>query len=134
MASKIDQDEENTASSPNIIAPQETLTGAVPLLPIQRWFFDTNQPELHHFNQSFLLKIKQEISRAALETALGQLLQHHDVLRMHYKKSEQGWQQTYLPSYMGQHQLPLTVVDVSGLTAEQHKTPSPKSAKEPKPA
>ena len=45
-------------------AEQGAVTGAVPLTPIQRWFFEQELPEPQHFNQSRCLLAV----RAALES------------------------------------------------------------------
>ncbi|MEZ4732268.1 MAG: condensation domain-containing protein [Caldilineaceae bacterium] len=107
------------------MASQATQQGAAPLLPIQRWFFAANQPALHHFNQSFLLTVKQAVDLTLLARAIHALLQHHDALRFRYGKcageregegaadNELCWQQEYLAAYMGdENHIPLTVVDL----------------------
>ncbi len=87
-------------------APQvadETPTGEVPLLPIQRWFFETPMPNRHHWNQSVLLKPLVPIDQAALRQALQALVAHHDALRLRYRQSEGQWQQHYADP--GDHRL-----------------------------
>ncbi|MGW5692098.1 non-ribosomal peptide synthetase, partial [Streptomyces asiaticus] len=59
----------------------EPVTGALPLTPIQRWFFATHTVNPRHFNQSTLLELHQEPDEKALEGALAALLVHHDALR-----------------------------------------------------
>ncbi|MCD9120743.1 non-ribosomal peptide synthetase [Cupriavidus sp. UGS-1] len=70
-------------------------TGEVPLLPIQRWFFDTPIPNRHHWNQSVLLRPAAPIEQAALRKALRALVSHHDALRLRYRQSDGQWQQHY---------------------------------------
>ena len=41
-------------AAPPVGADQGLVTGAVPLTPIQQWFFERKLSEAHHYNQSFL--------------------------------------------------------------------------------
>ncbi|UXC39332.1 amino acid adenylation domain-containing protein [Cupriavidus gilardii] len=70
-------------------------TGQVPLLPIQRWFFETPMPNRHHWNQSVLLKPVGPIDPPALRQALQALVAHHDALRLRYRQFDGQWQQHY---------------------------------------
>ncbi|MFE3873982.1 non-ribosomal peptide synthase/polyketide synthase [Kitasatospora sp. NPDC059146] len=73
------------------------VTGAVPLTPIQAWFLTTPRAAHHHFNQSALLELGPDPDhpalRAALDTALNALLEHHDALRMRFTHDASGWHQ-----------------------------------------
>jgi amino acid adenylation domain-containing protein/non-ribosomal peptide synthase protein (TIGR01720 family) len=71
----------------------EPVTGSLPLTPIQRWFFTTHTVNPHHFNQSTLLELDQELDEAALERALTALLTHHDALRMRFTEDGGEWRQ-----------------------------------------
>ncbi|WP_249044250.1 non-ribosomal peptide synthase/polyketide synthase [Crossiella equi] len=79
-------------------AGQEPAVGAVPLTPIQDWFFQTYLANPHHFNQSALLELDPEVSVPALDTALDALLEHHDALRMLFEQIDGAWHQ-YNPPY-----------------------------------
>jgi non-ribosomal peptide synthase protein (TIGR01720 family) len=89
----------------------------VPLTPIQRWFFEQDFAEAHHFNQALLLEVRQAIAPAVLEEAVGHLLTHHDVLRLRFERTAAGWQQVdAAPDGV----VPFTVEDLSALPeAEQ---------------
>ena len=63
---------------------QGPVTGETPLLPIQHWFFDSEIPERHHWNQSVLLKPLQALDTTQLEGALHALVAHHDALRLSF--------------------------------------------------
>ncbi|HEY9629833.1 MAG TPA: amino acid adenylation domain-containing protein [Coleofasciculaceae cyanobacterium] len=76
---------------------QGLVTGSVFLTPIQRWFFEQNLPDPHHFNQAVMLQLPQQIDLTLLEQALQQLLSHHDALRLRFERTESGWQQSYAP-------------------------------------
>lgn len=91
-------------------ASQAVQDGYAPLSPIQRWFLDANQPQMHHYNHSFLWTVRTPISSALLESAIGTLLQHHDALRFRYKQDERGWQQQYLTP---KQYVPLEVIDLT---------------------
>jgi len=43
----------------DIQAEQGTVEGPLPLTPIQRWFFEQDLPEPHHWNQAVLLEVQQ---------------------------------------------------------------------------
>jgi len=74
---------------------QGALTGEVPLLPIQHWFFEENTNGNHHFNQSALLKINKEVSDEHLEETVKALVQRHDALRLSFQNTKAGWTQRY---------------------------------------
>ncbi|BAY99590.1 amino acid adenylation domain protein [Tolypothrix tenuis PCC 7101] len=69
------------------------VTGEVALTPIQHWFFAQNLPNPHHWNQSVLLEVRQNLDFQILEQVIKQLLQHHDALRSHFQLTENGWLQ-----------------------------------------
>ncbi|MFD0442088.1 phosphopantetheine-binding protein [Streptomyces indonesiensis] len=69
----------------------EPVTGALPLTPIQRWFFATHTVNPRHFNQSTLLELHQEPDEKALEGALAALLVHHDALRTRFTEHGGEW-------------------------------------------
>lgn len=95
------------------------VTGEVPLTPIQHWFFAQNLPEPHHWNQSVLLEVRQNLDFQRLEQVVKQLLQHHDALRSRFQQTENGWQQiNAAPDEI----VPVTRVDLSGRSeAEQEE-------------
>jgi amino acid adenylation domain-containing protein/non-ribosomal peptide synthase protein (TIGR01720 family) len=72
-------------------ASTEPVVGPVPLTPIQHWFFDTHTTNPHHFNQSVLVDLAQDVADDALEQALEVLLVHHDALRMRFEHVEGHW-------------------------------------------
>src|SRR5262249_15937244 len=76
-----------------IEAEQTVVSGPLPVTPIQRWFFEQNLPNPHHFNQAILLEIHQALNASLLESVIKQLLAHHDALRTRFKPEEAGWKQ-----------------------------------------
>ena len=79
--------------SGQVIAPQGAVTGAVELTPVQAAFFERNLAIPQHHNQVVLLELEAEVNSELLQEVVAHLLDHHDGLRMRYKRSENGWQQ-----------------------------------------
>ncbi len=111
-------DEVNTSSM--ILSEQGLITGSVPLTPIQHRFFAQNLQNPHHWNQTLLLEVEEKLDPSLLETAVRQLLIHHDALRLQFKQDSSSWQQ-FSPKSIPN--LTVTSVDLSKQTqAEQDKS------------
>jgi amino acid adenylation domain-containing protein/non-ribosomal peptide synthase protein (TIGR01720 family) len=78
-------------------AERRPVVGAVPLTPIQSWFFETHQINPRHFNQSMLVELTDELKEWALRRALNELVVHHDALRMRFERNNGQWQQYNAP-------------------------------------
>ncbi|WP_430015681.1 amino acid adenylation domain-containing protein [Microcystis protocystis FBCC-A270] len=74
---------------------QGLVTGEVPLTPIQKWFFEQNWPERHHFNQSILLEVPNNLQPDLLKQTISKLLYHHDALRLRFVQKGEQWQQNH---------------------------------------
>ncbi len=72
---------------------QTAMTGSAPLSPIQRRFFQLDQPDPHHYNQSVLLEVRQALDTDLLQRAVGEIVRHHQALGLRFKQEESGWQQ-----------------------------------------
>jgi len=70
--------------------------GEVPLTPIQRWFFDLELPEVHHWNQYVALPLRADVDTDALSDALQAAVDHHDSLRLRFRESNGGWGQSHV--------------------------------------
>ena len=102
-------------------ADQGMVTGAVPLTPIQHWFFEGNNPEPHHFNWANYLPAPSGVTVAELRLALGKLIEHHDALRMRFVQGADGVMAQFIAPL--DDDVPLTVVDLTGVpTGEQRAT------------
>ncbi|HEY1350155.1 MAG TPA: amino acid adenylation domain-containing protein, partial [Ktedonobacteraceae bacterium] len=101
-------------ASLSLVAPQEQLSGPVPLTPIQHWFFSQQLPAPHHFNQAEMLTLSDPLSPSHLAHALQALLRQHDALRLRFQPSAAGWLQHYAPPEPAP---PLAVVDLGALPA-----------------
>ncbi|WP_167366741.1 non-ribosomal peptide synthetase, partial [Xenorhabdus thuongxuanensis] len=84
-----------TLSTVTVVAEQGLLNGEFDLLPIQQDFFNQNLPCPHHWNQAFMIRLPGNISHAAIEQALIALAERHDMLRVHFVETEQGYRQCY---------------------------------------
>ena len=69
--------------------------GAVPLTPIQHWFFEQEIAASDHWNQSLVFEVPPDIDVDVLEEALHRVVLHHDALRLRFRRSADGWQQEY---------------------------------------
>jgi non-ribosomal peptide synthase protein (TIGR01720 family) len=61
---------------------QEIVEGDVPLTPIQKWFFEKEDHNRHHFNLVLLLKGRGGFDEKIIKPVFNQLIKHHDALRM----------------------------------------------------
>ncbi|MEM7304709.1 MAG: amino acid adenylation domain-containing protein, partial [Pseudomonadota bacterium] len=75
---------------------QEPVTGLIPLLPAQQWFFDQNLQYPEYWNQSLLLSIDRPLSETLLKQALDQLVKHYDTLRTRFFFKDGLWNQEIL--------------------------------------
>ncbi|HEX4954996.1 MAG TPA: amino acid adenylation domain-containing protein [Thermoanaerobaculia bacterium] len=81
-----------TAPGPSPAADQP-VTGSAPLTPIERWFFEQDFADPHHWNQAVLWQALAPIRPAALRSVLEAVLAHHDALRLRFERGEEGWRQ-----------------------------------------
>jgi hypothetical protein len=81
--------------SPALVAEQGTITGPVPLTPIQHWFLDQDIADRDHWNWSGMFGLVPDVDVATLARAADMLLAHHDALRMRlaFDPEEQAWTQ-----------------------------------------
>src|SRR5205807_1385898 len=86
-----------------VAAEQGPVVGAVPLTPIQRWFFATQAEAPEHFDQSVSLEVAEDLDVDALRAALAGLAEHHDALRLRFEHADGAWHQ---------HNAPVEAVDL----------------------
>jgi amino acid adenylation domain-containing protein/non-ribosomal peptide synthase protein (TIGR01720 family) len=108
-------------TAPTIQAEQEPVTGAIPLTPIQHWFFEQKLCEPHHWNQALLLEVRGVITPALLEQAVEHLLGHHDALRLLFTPTESGWQQVNA-GLDAVAAVPFSYIDLSQAPAAEQET------------
>jgi amino acid adenylation domain-containing protein/non-ribosomal peptide synthase protein (TIGR01720 family) len=85
--------------------------GSARLTPVQSYFFEQELAAPGHYNQSVLLEVDAAVGDAALEAALPAVLEHHDALRLRFRRSDAGWEQWHA----AQTGVVLERVDLSGL-------------------
>ncbi|MEL7002249.1 MAG: condensation domain-containing protein, partial [Bacteroidota bacterium] len=74
---------------------QDMVHGQFPLSPVQLYFFEHHKHHLNQYNQSFLIELKEERpDRSSLEDIISKIFQHHDMLRINFKMTEDGICQT----------------------------------------
>jgi amino acid adenylation domain-containing protein/non-ribosomal peptide synthase protein (TIGR01720 family) len=74
---------------------QARVTGSNLLTSVQKWFFEQDLPDAHHWNQAFLFEIPTSLETAILQQALQRVAEHHDAFRLRFTRSPSGWQQNY---------------------------------------
>ncbi|WP_100525568.1 non-ribosomal peptide synthetase [Mycobacteroides abscessus] len=104
-------------SEPIAIADHSVVTGEVELTPIQHRFFERNLADPHHWNQSVQLILNQELPTDILASAIGLLIEHHDVLRARFTQQDGRWRQTIMPAVLDTNFI--TAHDLSGVNDAQ---------------
>jgi|GEM_PF-1049508 len=82
---------------PTLKVDQGPVVGTSPLTPIQRWFFEQDLENRSHFNQGVLFRSEIGVKEEALRKSLQILINHHDVLRMRFKKDGDSYMQEFMP-------------------------------------
>ncbi|HYP22110.1 MAG TPA: amino acid adenylation domain-containing protein, partial [Actinomycetota bacterium] len=97
---------------------QGLVTGPVPLTPIQRWFFEKDPPEPHHFNQAMVVDLDPGFTPEIVREAVGLILEQHDALRARYTRDGDEWRQFVggLPD-----EVPFEHVDLRGLEGDDEE-------------
>ncbi len=60
---------------------QGVIEGEVKLTPIQYWFFNQNNTDINHYNQSIILHNKNGFDEIAVKKTFEKIIHHHDILR-----------------------------------------------------
>jgi amino acid adenylation domain-containing protein/non-ribosomal peptide synthase protein (TIGR01720 family) len=107
-----------TGTNISISAEQGLVNGTFFLIPIQRWFFEENFSNIHHYNQSVLLEVEPTFNPVFLEQAVQFLQQHHDLLRSQFIQESFRWKSTITEL---EQIAPFMVVDLSALLPESQK-------------
>ncbi|MBD3856574.1 MAG: amino acid adenylation domain-containing protein, partial [Acidobacteria bacterium] len=95
-----------------VTADQGIVTGALPLSPVQHWFFAQQSEEPAHWNMAWVLEAKQPVDPEKMKQVVGALSRHHDALRLRFIPHRSGWTQ----ELGGPDQpVPFTFIDLSHL-------------------
>lgn len=81
-------------AAPKQVAVQDKVAPFA-LLPVQRWFFEQNFAEPHHWNQSLMLEAASGIDAALLRRATEAVVDHHSALRLRFERVGDSLQQAY---------------------------------------
>ncbi|MBV8858951.1 MAG: amino acid adenylation domain-containing protein [Acidobacteria bacterium] len=106
------------SAAPAAEAEQGSVTGSLPLTPIQRRFFEQEPLDPHHYNQAVLLNVGEPLDAAHVARAVGLLVEHHDALRLRFTHGDGGWRQEVAGV---EGAAPFTHVDLSGLPAPDRR-------------
>ncbi|MEW9702943.1 amino acid adenylation domain-containing protein, partial [Paenibacillus sp. SI8] len=95
------------------IADQGEVTGTVQLTPVQRWFFERQQADPHHFNQAVMLHRPEGFDEASLRKTMRKVAEHHDALRMLFHDTGSGIEARYRGVNEGEL-FDLVIIDLQG--------------------
>ncbi|NIM15005.1 MAG: amino acid adenylation domain-containing protein [Candidatus Aminicenantes bacterium] len=70
------------------VPDQSTVTGTIPLTPIQQAFFQEQKIDRHHYNHAVMLYAEEGFDEEAVRTVFKKIQEHHDALRMTYKEEK----------------------------------------------
>ncbi len=102
-----------TTAAVAVETEQGILEGRFNLLPIQQQFFNWTFSDPDHFNQAFMQKIPGSVSVPTIQSALENLILHHDSFRLCFTQTPSGWQQTY---HLLAENNPLISLSIKGLS------------------
>lgn len=102
--------------SRGLSAEQGIITGTVPLSPIQQWFLEQNQEDVHYYNQAVLLEVPSDINIEFIKKATVILLEHHDALRLSFVVTNGLWHEEYKSLI---EVIPVYIEDISSLSREE---------------
>ncbi|KIN31506.1 hypothetical protein B4073_0839 [Bacillus subtilis] len=74
---------------------QEKITGTMPLTPPVKKFFEQNFYNVNYYNNAWYYDVYDELIIENVEKALNLVAEHHDGLRLRYKKDKNKWVQFF---------------------------------------
>jgi amino acid adenylation domain-containing protein/non-ribosomal peptide synthase protein (TIGR01720 family) len=92
--------------------PPRAAPGPVPLTPIQHAFFEREVPARQRWNQALLVEARPPLHPAALERAVAAVRDHHDALRLRFRREGAAWVQL---QGGGGGRAPVATIDLSAL-------------------
>lgn len=99
----------------HIAGAQQAAAGEVPLTPIQTRFFEVAAAEVDQWNQWVLLDLPSALTFDELRVSVAELFRVHDTLRLRFRRTEEGWEQSYVHSL---ERLPLEWVHATPASRE----------------
>ncbi|NTS40746.1 hypothetical protein HRG84_07485 [Flavisolibacter sp. BT320] len=79
------------AKAENDNTSEATILGTTPLLPVHHLFFEKQKKALHYWNQAIVFDVPENLNQDVLKRSIDYLITHHDVLRLGFEKTEDGW-------------------------------------------
>ena len=104
------------AGTTAVAAEQGIVTGAVPLTPVQEWFFAADPPVPQHYNQWLTRSLPGAHDAEQMRAALQAVLAQHDALRLRFARTDTGWRAHMAP--LGEDS-PFVRFDLGELTPQQ---------------
>jgi amino acid adenylation domain-containing protein/non-ribosomal peptide synthase protein (TIGR01720 family) len=95
--------------------PRPSAAGAIPLTPIQHWFFEQQLSDPSHWNQAFAFEVAAGTDAGRLERAVARVIEHHESFRLRFTRGAGGWTQRYGECTAP----PLRRVDLAHVTAAE---------------
>jgi non-ribosomal peptide synthase protein (TIGR01720 family) len=100
-------------STPAVLAEQGPVLGPAPLTPAQHWFFGLVLERPQHWNQAVTLDIPLHWTFEIVSRAMGQIVEHHDALRLRFARVGRTWRQWHDSAEPGQLVMRLQTEDVA---------------------
>lgn len=97
---------------------QGNCEGSIKPTSIMSWYFAQKFANPHHYTQSILLELKQNIDLNNLENAFSELIRHHDSLRINY--NSQTGELFYNSEYLNKH-FDIETYDLSAYTLDEQR-------------
>ncbi|WP_061336776.1 non-ribosomal peptide synthetase [Clostridium botulinum] len=73
----------------NSIINQELVKGKIDLIPIQKWFFEKDFIDNHHWNQAVMLFSEEGFNESIIKKVFDKITEHHDALRIVFKNEKE---------------------------------------------
>ncbi|MCC7416299.1 MAG: amino acid adenylation domain-containing protein [Acidobacteria bacterium] len=89
-----------------------SVSGEMPLTPIQHWLLDEDPDEAFHFNQALMFELLEQTDEQALARAIAEVVARHDMLRARFRRLNGAWTQETATALDGP---PFTRVDLGAV-------------------
>ena len=104
-------------------APAAASPQALPLTPVQEWFFALDLPDRQHWNQAVRIELAEGEDPARLGAALVEAVQHlpvrHDALRLRFQRVDGRWTQSVCDPVAAQKRVDVESIDLRAVAADQ---------------
>ncbi|SEL41109.1 non-ribosomal peptide synthetase [Paenibacillus sp. OK003] len=99
-------------TSVSTILDQGEVTGQVMLTPIQRWFFDQNMVDAHHYNQEMMFFREKGLDVRFIHSIMNKIVKQHDALRIVYRQAPEGGYEAWNRGAVDEELFSLEVFDL----------------------